>query len=239
MPETSIENAELDVADGTRMRAFIAKPRGAGRHPGLLVFQEAFGVNKHIREVCERFAGQGYVALAPELYHRFAPGFECGYEGSQRDEGIAHLKKLTVDGLQADVRAAFAALGARADVKPETVACAGFCLGGRVSFLASATVPVRAAVSFYGGAIAPSLLPMADKVAAPLLMFWGGLDKHIPDAQIASIGEALDRHGKSYVNVRFSKADHGFFCDARASYNPEAARQAWALTLEFLKTHAA
>lgn len=235
--ETSIENVELDVEDGTKMRAFVAKPRGgAGRHPGVIVFQEAFGVNKHIRDVAERFAREGFVALAPELYHRFAPAFESGYEGPQRDAGIANLKKLTNEGLQADIKAAHAALTARPDTRGESVSSVGFCLGGRTSFLAAATAPLRAAVSFYGGGMA---VERAKDIGAPLLMFWGGLDAHIPASQIDAVGEALRKHDKSFVDVRFSKADHGFFCDARASYNPDAARQAWALTLEFLRTHGA
>ncbi len=234
MSETSIENLELDVEDGTRMRAFVAKPRAPGRHAGLIVFQEAFGVNKHIRDVCERFAREGFVALAPELYHRFAPGFESGYEGPQRDAGIANLKKLTPEGLEADIKAAHAALSARPDVRPESVCAVGFCLGGRTSYLAAAVVPLRAAVSFYGGGMAVDKAP---KIGAPLLMFWGGLDANIPETQINAVDEALRKHDKLFVDVRFSKANHGFFCDARASYNPDAARQAWALTLEFLRTH--
>lgn len=231
--EVSTERIELPVSDGTKMGAFLAKPRGAGRHPGLIVYQEAFGVNAHIRNVAERFAQQGYVALAPELYHRVAPGFEGRYDDFGPIKDL--MAKLTPEGLEADVKAAYAALAARPEALPEKTACVGFCMGGRMAFLTASLVPVKAAVSFYGAGMA---LERAKDVTAPLLMFWGLLDKHIPEEVIASVDSALTKAGKAFTDVRFAKADHGFFCDARPSYNPDAARQAFALTLEFLKTHA-
>ena len=106
-----------------------------------------------------------------------------------------------------------------------------------MSFLASSTVKLRAAISFYGGGIAPTLLPRAAHLSAPVLFFWGGLDKHIPQEQIRSLVDELKRVGKTYINVEISDADHGFFCDARASYNPTAASLAWAMSLKFLDTH--
>jgi carboxymethylenebutenolidase len=110
-------------------------------------------------------------------------------------------------------------------------------MGGRMSFLAASTVPLRAAISFYGGGIAPALLPRAANLSAPMLLFWGGLDKHIPPEQIRTVLDELKRVGKTYVNVEISDADHGFFCDARASYNAIAADLAWMLSLKFLDTH--
>ena len=109
-------------------------------------------------------------------------------------------------------------------------------MGGRVSFLANSMVPLRAAVSFYGGGIAPGLLDRASKVQAPSLLIWGGLDKHITPAHRKAVTDALSGQQKIYVNVEFSHGDHGFFCDERASYEPRSARQAWALTLEFLRS---
>ncbi len=117
-------------------------------------------------------------------------------------------------------------------------------MGGRAAVLASLTLPLECAVSFYGGGIAPNpmnpgLLGRIKDLKNPVLLFWGGKDQHITLEQRRAVADALTAAGKSYVNVEFSEADHGFFCDARASYNPVAASQAWPLTLAFLNTYTA
>jgi carboxymethylenebutenolidase len=109
-------------------------------------------------------------------------------------------------------------------------------MGGRLSFLANSIVPLHASASFYGGGIAPGLLDRAVRLHAPMLFFWGGLDKHIPPEQRNAVVQAVAAAGKTYVNVEFSDADHGFNCDERASYQPRASRQSWALLLEFLRS---
>jgi carboxymethylenebutenolidase len=225
---------ELAVADGTTMAAYVARPKEAQPHPGLLLFQEAFGVNHHIRSVCDRFAAEGYVVIAPELFHRTAPP---GFEGSYTDfpAVMPHLQAITPETAEMDVRSSCEWLRSNAQVKRDEISSVGFCLGGRTSFLANGTLRLRAAVSFYGGGIAPGLLDLAPKLEAPSLLIWGGLDKHITPAHRKAVTEALSLHHKGYVNVEFSQADHGFFCDERATYEPRSARQAWALTLEFLR----
>jgi carboxymethylenebutenolidase len=229
------EIVELAVADGTRMAAYVARPEQGGPHPGLLVFQEAFGVNRHIRKVSERFAAEGYVAIAPELFHRTAPP---GFEGSYADFPAIkpHYEAVTTETAELDVGSAYGWLRSNAQVEANEISSVGFCMGGRVSFLANSVVPLRAAVSFYGGGIAPGLLDRAAKQRAPLLLIWGGLDKRITPEHRKAVTEALSAPQKIYVNVEFSRADHGFFCDERASYEPHSARQAWALTLEFLRS---
>jgi len=229
------EKAELAVADGTRMAAYVARPESGGPHPGLLMFQEAFGVNGHIRNVCDRFAGEGYVAIAPELFHRTAPP---GFEGSYTDfpAVMPHYQAVTTETAELDVRAAYAWLRSNPQVKANEISSVGFCMGGRVSFIANSVVALRAAVSFYGGGIAPGLLDRAAKLQAPALLIWGGLDKHITPEHRRAVTEALTARQKIFVNVEFSQADHGFFCDERAAYEPHSARQAWVLTLEFLRS---
>jgi carboxymethylenebutenolidase len=229
------EKVELSVADGTRMRAYVARPQAPGSHPGLLVFQEAFGVNHHIRDVTERFAARGYIAIAPELFHRTAP---AGFEGSYTDfpAVMPHLQAVTPETLENDIRAAYDWIISNQHVKKDEISCVGFCLGGRVSFIANSILPLRSAVSFYGGGIAPALLDRAATLHGPALLVWGGLDKHIPPEQRRAVTEALTQHNKTFVNAEFSRADHGFFCNERASYEPISARQAWALTLEFLRS---
>lgn len=215
------------------MQAYVARPDASGPHPGLLVLQEAFGVNEHIRDVTRRFAAQGFVCVAPELFHRTVPaGFESGYGDIQAV--MPHIKAMTVEGTTADLQTAFDFLQMQSDVKKDRVAAVGFCLGGRTAITANAVLPLYAAISFYGG-ISPVLQQRAANLHGPMLFFWGLLDQHLNATVRATVIEAVTTAGKTFVNVEFSDADHGFFCDARASYNPEAARQAWVLALEFLK----
>jgi len=229
------ERVTLDVDDGTTMHAYLAQPAGAAGAPGMLVFQEAFGVNAHIRDIAERFARLGFVALAPELFHRRGPGFEGSYTDFPAVR--EHMSALTRGGLEADVDAAFAWLRGNGSVDAKRIAAIGFCMGGRVTYLANARAPLAAAISFYAGGIAPDLLDAAAEQHAPILMFWGGLDQHIPPEQYRAVADALRDGGATQEQVVFGQADHGFFCDQRASYNPAAARQAWALSLEFLRAY--
>jgi carboxymethylenebutenolidase len=235
MSDIRTERITLPVADGTSMNAYVAYPGGGGKHPGLLVFQEIFGVNAHIRDVTERFARQGYVSVAPEVFHRTAPGFESPY--TDLPACMPHMQALTPEGVIADSRAAFDWLQKNPRVLPNATASLGFCMGGRVSFLANSALPLKAAVSFYGGGIAPALLPRAAQQHGPVLFFWGGLDSRIPTEQRRSVVDAMSEAKKTYVDVVFSNADHGFFCDARGSYNPEAAKQAWEQSLKFLEIY--
>lgn len=240
MPEEiTTETVTLSASDGTTLPAYVARPASAGPHPAILVFQEAFGVNAHIRDVTERFARAGYTAIAPALYHRT----DAQFEGFYTDFGpaMAHLSALTDAGQTADIQAAYDWLTSSDGGAATAVASTGYCVGGRTSFLADTLLPLRASVSYYGGGIAPSegspgLLDKADALHAPILLFWGGKDAHIGMDGSRAVEDALRAAKKPYTQVMFSEADHGFFCDVRASYNPEAARQAWALTLEFLAT---
>src|SRR5580704_18507560 len=140
----------LSVSDGTSMRAYVAHP--AKPRAALLVFQEAFGVNAHIRDVTERFAHEGYLAVAPELFHRTAPGFEGTYTNFA--EVMPHLGALTDAGLTADIQATYGWLK-HGDASELPVGATGYCMGGRASILAALTVPLNCAVSYYGGGIAP------------------------------------------------------------------------------------
>jgi carboxymethylenebutenolidase len=212
--EIRSEYVELKVSDGTTMQAWTARPTAAGSLPGLLVFQEAFGVNAHIRDVTQRFAREGFVAIAPELFHRTAPGFEGDYNAFPTV--VPHINALKDDQMEADQRA----------------------------FLAGLTLPLGCATSYYGGGIAPrgnnpGLLTRAKDLRCPVLLFWGGQDKHLTQDMVRAVRDALSDAGKNFINVEFSDADHGFFCDARSSYNPTAAAEAWPLTLAFLRLRTA
>jgi carboxymethylenebutenolidase len=162
----------LSVADGSTMRAYAARPpRARRRSPGLLLFQEAFGANAHIRDVARRLARAGYVTVAPELFHRTAPGFEGNY--ADFSSVRPHTQALTVAGLEADIRATHTWLAANARTDPARIAAIGFCIGTPRVILAASAVPLRAAVSFYGG-IVPARLDRAPQVRSPLPFSWGG-----------------------------------------------------------------
>ena len=235
--EISSAYVQLSVNDGTTMRAWVARPKEQGAYPGLLVLQEAFGVNAHIRDIAGRFAREGFVAVAPELFHRTGAEFDGRYDDFPST--VPHMKALNDASMGADLRAAHDWVRGRIGAELPIFAI-GYCLGGRAAFLAALTLPLAGAISYYGGGIAPNatnpgLLGRASGIQAPLLLFWGGRDKHIPPEQVRAVTDALRATGKNFVNVEISNADHAFFCDARASYSPAAALLAWPLTLAFLR----
>ncbi|WP_183577022.1 dienelactone hydrolase family protein [Mucilaginibacter sp. X5P1] len=223
----------LHVTDGSNMAAYTAFPQNKTTDlPAIILLQEAFGVNHHIRNVADRFAKDGYAVIVPELFHRTAP---VGFEGAYNDfpSVMPHMQALTTDGLIADLNASHQWLTEQGNIDNSKIFSIGYCLGGRVSFLANAILPLKAGVSYYGG----GMDQYADKAAnlyGKHLFFWGGLDKHIKQENINNIINAVDAAGKDYINVKISYADHGFNCDEKPSYNKVAAKEALALTLAFL-----
>ena len=229
------ENITVEVSDGTRMDCYVARPGDGAVHPGLLVHQELFGVNHHIRDVCDRFAAEGYVAIAAEFFHRIQRGLLFGYDKIQ--EAMPLLRTITPAHIKLDLEAAYAWLAAQSFVDRDRISSVGYCLGGRISFAANTVLPLRSAVSYYGGRPAPEFLDNAKSLHAPMLFFWGGRDKHLTRELRDEVVGAVHAAGKPYTNVVISDADHGFFCDARPDvYNARAARESWALTLEFLRS---
>ena len=227
-------------SDAGPIQAHRAAPPGGDPAPAVIVLQEAFGVDDHIRSVCRRLAREGYVAVAPELYHREGAGIVLGYG----DFSLVrpHLAALDNDGMTADLNAALAALRADPSVDGARIAAAGFCAGGFAAFLAACRTGVAASVCFYGGGIARErpgmrlspLLGEAGAIECPVLAFFGEQDASIPAEDVAAIGERLRELGKSFEIVVYPAAGHGFFNDARGSYRAAAAVDAWQRTLEFL-----
>jgi len=220
----------LPVADGTEMDAYLAFPEGEGSFPAIILLQEAFGVNQHIRNIAERLCQEGYAVIAPDLFHRTAKRIEIDY--NDFPAAMPHYQAITKDNLAADLKAAFAWLQEQKNIKPDKIGSVGFCLGGRVSFVANTVLPLAAAVSYYGGGL-DTLASEAVHMHAPHLFFWGGKDTHIPPEKIDTIINAVKAAGKDYINTVISYADHGFHCDERGSYHPLAAKEAWATTLAF------
>ena len=230
---TSPNSLVLTVADGSAMHAYVARPQQTERAPGIILFQEAFGVNAHIRSVADRLAAAGYVVVAPELFHRTAaPGQKFAYD--QFPSLMPHYQAVTPNTMTQDARAAYDWLQAQPDVQADRIGAIGFCLGGQVVFVANAVLPLAAAVSYYGGGL-HTRTALAPDLHGPQLFFWGGLDQHILPEHRQQVTAAMDAAGKPYVNTLISDADHGFHCDARPSYNAAAATEAWAFTLAFFQ----
>ena len=230
------EWVNIDV-DGLEMRAFLSRPESPG--PGVLVLQEIFGVNAHIQDVCRRLASAGFTALAPELYHRTAPHLALGYNSDDVAAGRSHKERVQQEELVADLAASAAELSRHSAGRPLGVM--GFCFGGFCTVVAMATLPFAAGVAFYGGGLPqgtagiPSPLGDLSEVRGELLALFGGQDPLIPQEDVAMLQDALETAGVAHAVQVFEEASHGFFCNLRSSYHPEAAGRAWELTLEVLR----
>ena len=225
---------KLNVVDNTSMNAYFSLPEGGGSFPGILLFHEAFGINDHIKDIAGRIAVEGYVVIAPELYHRTAPGFQAAYTDFKATQ--EHIQALKTKELINDVTATYNWLQQQQNVIHNKTGSVGFCLGGTVSFLANIVLPLSAGVSFYGGGI-HERIDRAHEIHSRHLFFWGGKDTHITADKRNAVTAAMDKAGKPYTHVVFSDAGHGFFRDPHTSYHPKAAREAWALVLEFYRNN--
>ena len=229
---------EVDVpvqegADSGLMNLHVSIPAVEKAAPAIMVFQEAFGVNKHIREILQRLSQLGYVAVAPELFHRTGPRFHAD-DYSDMHAVQPHTAKITSKGIIVDAQATYNWLMTQPQVDKHRIMAIGFCLGGRAAYLANATLPLRAAVSFYGGHIKDSLLNLVEDLHGDMLFFWGGRDEHVPREDVRRLVDAMRNINKTYTTIEFGSAGHGFFCDARPSYHPRAAAEAWDLLKTFL-----
>jgi carboxymethylenebutenolidase len=218
---------KLKAADGHAFDAYVAKPEGTPK-AALVVVQEIFGVNGHIRRVTDNFASQGYLSIAPALFDRYEQGVNLGYSGEDMQKAMTFVPKLNMQWHLADVAAAVAHV--RDEYKTK-VGVVGYCLGGSVAWLAAAHLPISAAVGYYGGSISKSL-DQAPKV--PIMLHFGKKDAHIPVEDVEKIKAAYPD-----VPVYLYDADHGFNCDARGSYDEPSAKQALERTLAFLAEHLA
>jgi carboxymethylenebutenolidase len=213
--------------EGTQTDAFLALPRG-GSGPGLLLFQEIFGVNRHIREVAEQYAHAGYVVLAPDVFWAQARRVELGYDGEDWNRAIQYMQGTRQEALIADIKAYADALRARTELSSKKVAALGYCMGGRMAYFAAVYANVDAAVCYYGGGIHNNLQNAAT-VRGALQFHFGAKDSMIPLDAVDAVRAA---HPTSDVNV--FDAEHGFNCWDRATYDPRSARIALAYSLEFL-----
>lgn len=230
---------ELTTDDGPMplYEAVPDAPRAA-----VVVLQEAFGVNDHIEDVTRRFADAGYHAVAPHLFHR-AGGGTAPYDDFSQVMPL--FEGLSDDGILADVDAALAHLH-DAGFHDDRIGEVGFCLGGRASFLVALERGLGAGVGFYGGGIVtarmgpfPPLVERAATLRTPWLGLFGDADQGIPVDDVEQLRAALGDVPVDTDVVRYAEAEHGFHCDARASYHPEASTDAWARTLAWFDAHLA
>jgi carboxymethylenebutenolidase len=207
---------------------YLALPP-AGRGPGLLLWQEIFGVNAHIRAVAEQYALDGFVVLAPDTFWRQAPRVELGYEGEDRQRALTLMKAYGTDAALADIAAATATLRARPETQGHALGSIGYCMGGRLAYLNAASTDITAAVAFYGGGI-HGMLDRAAGVRAAMQFHYAGIDDNIPPQAVQQVREALPA---AEVHV-YPGAHHGFNCWARAAYHAPSAGLAHGRSLAFL-----
>lgn len=211
---------------------YLALPP-AGKGPGLLLFQEIFGVNRHIRAVAEQYAQDGFVVLAPDLFWRQAPRVELGYAGDDWKRAFALMQGYAPADALADIAGSAAALRARPEVGGAKVGAIGYCMGGRMAYLAAATAGIDAAAPFYGGGIHQQL-ERAAGIACPVQFHYAGHDDHIPPEAVESVRQAFA--GKPAEVHVYPGSMHGFNCWERASYHAPSAALAHGRALQFLAT---
>ncbi|ELS02636.1 dienelactone hydrolase-like enzyme [Xenococcus sp. PCC 7305] len=235
--QVKINNQDLEID------AYLASPIAEGTYPAIIVIQEIFGVNEHIRDVTERIARQGYVAIAPAMYQRQAPGFTTGYQPEDVKIGREYKIKTTATELLSDLDAAIDYLYQLPQVKTTGVGTVGFCFGGHVVYLAATLQRIKATASFYGAGIVnwcpgetEPTINRTKNIQGTIYAFFGNADSLIPNEQVDVIASELAKQQVSHKIFRYPGADHGFFCDRRGSYNPEAAEDAWPKILELFSS---
>jgi carboxymethylenebutenolidase len=209
--------------------AYLALPP-AGSGPGLLLYQEIFGVNEHIRSVAEQYALDGFVVLAPDVFWQQQRRLDIGYTPDDIQRGRAMAMATDRAALQRDMVDALRTLRERPEVGQRRVGTFGYCMGGRLAYVAAATAGVDAAVAYYGGGIQDQL-DLAPRINCPIMFHYGALDANIPLTAVDKVRAAVS--GKDAEVHVYDNADHGFNCWARGSYHAGSAALAHARTLQF------
>jgi carboxymethylenebutenolidase len=214
----------LTASDGFKLGAYRADPAGTPKG-GLVVIQEIFGVNNHIRNVCDRFAAQGYACVAPQIFDRYEPNFESGYTPQDIEKARVYIGKADMGKMLADTQAAIDSLKSAGKV-----GIVGYCLGGSIAFLAACRLNgLSCAIGYYGGMIAKN---GDEKPKVPVMLHFGETDQSIPMTDVEIV-----KQKRPDVEVFVYHAGHGFSCDERGSYHEASHKQALDRTLAFLKKH--
>jgi len=233
---------EISVA-GKSMDAFVAQPAAPppGRVKAVVVVQEAYGVNSHIEEVCRRLAREGYLAIAPEFFHRSGRGLKFGYDDFSKAAPV--FQKLNNAEIAEDMGATLATLEKDYGIPAKDAAVMGFCLGGFVAMLSACRFPIATAISYYGGGMVEArpgkgLSPIIDEfksIRSPVLLFFGKEDQHIPQTQVQAIEDELKSQRKTFEVIVYPGAGHAFSNDERSSYHQESSKAAWKESMAWLK----
>ena len=221
---------EMAAPGGGIFKAYVSLPPAA-RGPGLLLIQEIFGVNEHIRAVADQYALDGYTVLAPDVFWRFEPGLQLGYDAAGFEKGVGFMRRADFSQLAGDLAVALNNLRMLPECSGKT-AVMGYCMGGLLSYLTAATTDVDAAVCYYGGGI-QTQLAVADRVKCPILFHYAAKDGFIPPDAVAAVKQAFEGKRDATVHV-YDGVDHGFNCWARGSYDQKASALAHGRTLAFL-----
>ena len=224
----TIQTEWIDIAPGFA-GCLALPPSGVG--PGLVLWQEIFGVNAHIRAVAEQYALDGFVVLAPDAFWRQAPRVELGYEGSDMEQAFALMKGYGAADALADIQSAVAALRARPETAGRKLGSIGYCMGGRMAYLTAATAPIDAAVSYYGGGI-QNQLDRVPAIQCPVQFHYAEIDANIPLDAVERVRAAMA--GKASELHIYPGAHHGFNCWARGSYDASSAALAHGRSITFL-----
>jgi len=219
------EYVKLRAADRHEFRSYVARP-ACKPSAALVVIQEIFGVNAHIRSVADGFAEDGFLAVAPALFDRIQSDIELGYAGADLQAAMSLIPKINVENAVADTAAAIDFAGLDSGKR---VGVIGYCFGGSVAWLAATRLHPGAAVGYYGGQIGKYA---SESPSCPVMLHFGKQDGHIP----ASVAETVHAAHPD-VEIYWYDAGHAFNCDARASYNATAAKEARQRSLAFLKNH--
>jgi carboxymethylenebutenolidase len=220
------EIAKLTASDGHQLDAYVVRPAGEPI-AGLVVIQEIFGVNQHIRSVADGYARDGFLAVAPAIFDRVERNVELTYDGPDAQKGMAITQKLDLDSTLSDIDAALEYAGQHTGKKSGII---GYCFGGLLAWLGATRLHPDVAVGYYAGRIGDYA---AEKPHVPVQLHFGKLDTHIPADQVDRVHAA---HPEVEIHW-YENAGHGFSCDMRASYNGEAATLARTRALAFLKKH--
>jgi carboxymethylenebutenolidase len=219
------EFTTIMARDGHEFRAWLAPPPGRPRG-AIVVVQEVFGVNSHIRSVTDGYAADGYVAIAPCLFDRVRRGIELGYAPAQMQEGQGYVKQLQREQILADLAAAVAVVK-----HAGRVGVVGYCWGGKIAYVAACDLAIACAVAYYGGGITTELQKHPQ---CPVMYHFGERDTHIPASDVAKI-KAAHPQGEFHLYA----AGHGFNCDQRDSYDPASAALARERSVAFFAQHVA
>lgn len=219
--------------DGRKFDGYLSLPP-TGRGPGLVIIQEIWGVNTHIRAVADQYAMDGYVVIAPDIFWRQEANVDLTYDEVGTKKAFQLMQGLNGPDAMADLIATVQALRSRPELTGK-VGAVGYCMGGRLAYQLAATGTIDTAVCYYGGGIQNNL-DVAQSISVPILFHFGALDTHIPTAAVDAVKKAFSGRPNAQFNV-YEDAEHGFNCWGRPMYNQRASALAHGRTLEWLSTH--